>query len=631
VLIIGYTGSTRSALDRRKRRLSLLKKLDASRSYFDSLMSFGEDEEDVPINYFPLRGIGHDSAACLIEDGEVIACASEERFNRRKHSVSIDGSVMLPRQSMEYCLRQVGKRMDEVDYICYYLDMSQETFDKRIKTLAALLPDSVRDAVVRANLLSYQEEFCHDKVYEALVAFTGHEWNREQVKFVPHHLAHAASSFYSSGFEESGILTFDGHGETSSSIVAMGSRSGIDVVEEAAIPTSLGIVYMIFTAFLGFRPLNDEYKVMGLASYGTPNTYAREFASFIDTDSDGGYNTDILLTENLPDYIRETFGPPREMYSEITQREMDVAAALQAALESCVINKLEHLRKNHGFDNLCLAGGVALNCALNGRIARSGLFKRLYVFPGSGDDGCSLGAAQYLYRDLVPCGMKEQQLRTIYLGPEYGEREMEGVLTKHEGAIEWEKLSNVEHSAAKLIAEQEVVAWYQGRMEFGPRALGNRSILGDPRNPQMKDIINRKVKRREPFRPFAPAVKLKDAETHFDMMGLGESPYMLFVMPVKPESRELIPSVTHCDGTARIQTVKREDNERFWRLLDIFGDLTGIPVLLNTSFNVSGEPIVCSPEDAVKCFLNTNIDTLVMDDYVIRKPAPRRTEWTGNR
>lgn len=616
MVVIGYSGSARND---KKDKAGLLKKLKEHTNYFDSFMSFGEDEEDIPINYFPLKGLGHDCSVSLLDNGEIVASVSEERFNRKKHSLTIDEKVLMPKQSLKYCLEKARKQKGDIDYICYYLDMSEEVFEKKNRILSALLPEKVCARVIRANVLGYEREFCRKKAYEQLVSFSEFEWDRSRVKYIPHHLSHAASAFYSSGFEEGGILTLDGCGEKDSSVFALGKKNNINLLEETSIPTSLGILYMVITVFLGFKPLNDEYKVMGLASYGNPKTYEKAFDNLITINDDGNYETKVLLREDLREYLKEIFGPPREYHGAITRREMNIAASLQKRLEECVLYKLECLKNSYAFENLCLSGGVALNCQLNGKIAKSKLFKSIFVFPASGDDGCSLGAAQYFYHHFLEKRQEYKRLKTVYLGPEYTEGEIKTTLAKYERWITFEKTANIEDKTAQMLAEQRIVGWFQGRMEFGPRALGNRSILGDPRNPEMKDIINIKVKRRETFRPFAPAVIYERARNYFNMDDLDESSFMLFTVPVRAEIQKIIPSVTHCDGTARIQTVKREDNERFWRLLSSFGGLTGVPVLLNTSFNVKEEPVVCTPDDAVKCFLNTQIDILVISDYMIKK------------
>lgn len=630
-LILGYSGSGRENHDSR-RRLFSLKKAAMNKSFFDSFLSFSDDDEEVPINYFPLKGLGHDCAASLLYGGETVASVAEERFNRMKHSVSLKGSVMLPKKSIGYCLSQAGAHMRDVDFICYYLNMSEGVFNKRLDILSAFLPESVKEKVVKANRLSYEREFSSDQVYRELIRTTGHEWGREKVKFIPHHFAHAGSAYYSSGFEDCGILTLDGYGEVASSVFAIGSGNKLHVIEETEIPTSLGILYMIMTVFLGFKPLSDEYKVMGLASYGNPKRYEKEFQKLIRIGNNGGYDTAALVREDFKNFIEDMFGKPREEKAEITRREMDIAASLQKALEECTLYKLKYLKERHGFENLCLSGGVALNCALNGKLAKSGLFKNIYIFPASGDDGCSLGAAQYFFYNILDPGSKKRKVTSFYLGPEYSDDEVSMAMDKYMERIRFSKKEDIEDEVARLLVEQKVVGWFQGRMEFGPRALGNRSILADPRNPDMKDIINEKVKKRETFRPFAPAVKLESAKMFFELGDLGESPYMLFIVPVKEDKRELIPAITHCDGTARIQTVRKEDNFRFWRLLDCFERHTGIPIVLNTSFNVKGEPIVCSPEDAVRCFLGTNIDALVIGNYLIEKIEKRNSGgWNGQK
>lgn len=620
MLIIGYSGSGRKDVQSSKRRLLLLNKLKENRSYYDSFMAFHDDDvEDIPINYFPLKGLGHDCAASLLKDGRVMASVAEERFNRKKHSLSLEGTVMLPKKSFEYCLKKAGKTYRDIDYVCYYLDMNRTVYEKKLTTLADLLPQKLKERVIQSNEHSYAREFSHNKVYENLVRFTEHDWRKDQLVFVPHQSAHAASAFYSSGFHESGILTLDGYGENTSSIFAIGSDAKIKVMEETHIPTSLGILYMVITVFLGFRALNDEYKIMGLASYGNPMKYKKHFESLIRIHTNGQYDTNVLLREDFKDYLKELFGAPREENGEITQREMDIAAALQKATEDCILYRLEYIKRKYDIQRLCMSGGVTLNCALNGKIVKSAIFEDVYVFPAATDDGCSIGAAQYFYHNILQRKNGKKKVNTIYWGPSYDETEIAETLAKYQDQLSFKKEKDIGKKVAELLNEQKVVGWFQGRMEFGPRALGNRSILGDPRSPEMKNIINLKVKKRESFRPFAPAVKHEKASSYFDMTGLAESPFMLFIVDVLPEIREKLPAITHFNGTARIQTVKEKDNKRLWRLLDYFEQMSGVPVLLNTSFNIMGEPIVCSPEDAIKCFLGTNIDALAIEDYLVRK------------
>jgi len=618
MIVIGYTGSGRNEEHDTKRKVFLLNHLKENKTYYDSFMGFSRDEEDIPINYFPLKGLGHDCSATLLRNGEIVASAAEERFNRHKHSISLDGRIIMPRQAFSFCLQEAGATIKDIDYVCYYLDMTPSVFEKKLEILKQFLPKTIAERVVASNRYSYEREFSKERVYDQLDRFTCYSWPREKVRFVPHHLAHAASAFYSSGFAESGILTLDGYGEKDSSVFALGSGEKIRLKEETSIPTSLGILYMVLTVYLGFKALNDEYKVMGLASYGNPKKYAREFGSLIRQCGES-YDTCSLVGENFKEHLVELFGKPREEHEEVTRREMDIAASLQHALEQCVLERLWQLKQTYGIENICLSGGVALNCTLNGRIAESRLFKNMFVFPAATDDGCSIGAAQYVYHNELKQKRELRRFPSIYLGPSYGEKAIKVALDKYKTKVRYEKTGNIEAAVAALLLDQKVVGWFQGRMEFGPRALGNRSILGDARNSGMQELINVKVKLRETFRPFAPAVKHENMHDYFILEGIDESPFMLFTVPVREEMKRVIPSVTHVDGTARIQTVTRSDNERFWRLLDSFGHLTGVPILLNTSFNVKGEPIVCSPEDAIKCFLHTNIDALAIGDFLVEK------------
>jgi carbamoyltransferase len=436
---------------------------------------------------------------------------------------------------------------------------------------------------------------------------------------VPHHLAHAASAFHASGFGEAVILTLDGAGEVESSLLAVGRAGAIEPLRRWYLPTSLGTLYLIITVFLGFRSLDDEYKVMGLSAYGDPSRYRAVFDEIVRLEDDGMYSTAAVARQEFGDWLVSELGRPRMRAEAIAPRHADVAAALQEAIEGATLHALQHAREMTHIDSLCLAGGVALNCALNGVVARSGLFRRIFVQPASSDEGCSVGSALYASGD----GMRSPNVAWThaYLGPEFSDTEVERALEQHRDTLTWSVPEDPAVSAARELQSGKVHGWFQGRMEFGPRALGNRSILADPRDPAMKDRINRKVKRREPFRPFAPAVLEEEAREYFDMTGLDASPYMLFTVPVLEGARNQLPAVTHVDGTARVQTVSRETNPLFWRLIAEFRNLTGLPVVLNTSFNVRNEPIVCTPQHAVRCFLATDIDSMTIGPFLVEKLA----------
>lgn len=617
--VLGLVGVGSPARERTvEARHAAVRRAKSSRGALDLFLDYSPEEGRVPINHFPLRGLGHDCAAALLADGRLVAAVAEERFNRRKHSVSIDGRNLLPRQAARFCLDAAGTDWKNLDAVCHYLDFTPEVMARRQAILDAFLPPEMRSAVSTANWRSFEEEFCHDQIARQIGEVAGFDLPRDRLHFVPHHVAHAAAAYYSSGFEQAGIVTLDGYGEKDSSVVAIGDDLRLAVQESIEIPHSLGILYMVVTVFLGFRALNDEYKVMGLAALGDPAPFRRAMGELMTTDSQGHYRTDILANHDLVAALVELFGPPREPDTALTKREMDIAAALQERLEEVVLTYLRAVKARHGFERLCMSGGVALNSVLNGRIAREGLFKEIHVFPAASDDGCAVGAAQYGFHHVLG-QTGRQPVTNVYLGPDYRVDSIEAVLRTYADRIDWRRSDDPAEEAALLIAAQNVIGWFQGRTEFGPRALGNRSILGDARNPAMKDIINNKVKWREPFRPFAPAVKLDTAHEYFDMAGVGHSPFMLFVAPVHTEARSRIPAITHNDGTARVQTVTKQENELFWRLLDCFEQRTGMGLVLNTSFNVKGEPIVNSPEDAIQCFLRTNIDALVIGNFIVCK------------
>jgi carbamoyltransferase len=432
-------------------------------------------------------------------------------------------------------------------------------------------------------------------------------------------VSHAASAFYTSGFTDSGIFTLDASGEKSSSIFAFGCADGIRIIDETMIPSSLGMFYMLITAFLGFSPLNGEFKVMGLSSYGNPQVYRHAFDKLLETAEDGTCAIPYMLREDFAGYIRDVLGPPREQEGALTRRDVDIAAALQECFERCVMRRLRHLKERHGMERMCFAGGCMLNSALNGTIARSGLFDQIYVFPAAGDDGCAVGAALHAERNVLGRLSEAEALKSASLGPAYDERDVLQDLQRYAAEIRWTRPRQIERQVAESLSAGNIVGWFQGRMEFGPRALGNRSILADPRYHGVKDKVNA-VKRRESFRPFAPVVLAKHAHRFFDVSGVASSPFMQFVVPARKEALSVIPGVIHVDGSARIQTIESAiDNEPFWRLINAFDELTGIPVLLNTSFNVRGQTIVCTPSDALKCFLSTPIDMLVIENFVITR------------
>jgi carbamoyltransferase len=626
--ILGYAGHKRHGwnLNAERKLTSRLKHFRRHPTIFDALTSFGEDIEDIPLNLFPLDGVGHDCAAAVLHDGKLIAAAAEERFNRRKHSTAPGGKILPPREAVHFCLSQTGASIDNVDHIAFYCDFRDSTLQERIAAIEPHLSVNVRDRVIESYRAVYEGTVSNERISEEIAELFEDHGRRPTLHFVPHHLAHAASAFYSSGYSESGILTLDGFGEKSSSIFALGGSDGIHLCEETMLPGSLGVLYMMMTAFLGFRPLDGEYKVMGLASYGDPQTYAKRFEMLLEQEADGTCRTTALARDDFGEYIKSLFGPPRPAGDPVTRREMDIAAALQSGFEQAVFARCRYLKTKYGIERICLAGGVALNVVMTGKLARSGMFKETYVFPASGDDGASIGAAQYVHHQVLGNPYKRTPVETMSLGPEYGEDRVVEALNRYSEKINYRRVPDIEETVADALVDEKVVGWFRGRMEFGPRALGNRSILADPRAAEMRDIVNNRVKLREEFRPFAPAALAEIANNYFKMCGVGKSNFMEFVVPATKLGCEKVKAVVHSDGSARIQTVERHINESFWKLIDAFGKRTGVPVVLNTSFNVRGEPIVCTPEDAIRCFLSTNIDLLALEDYIVSKKADRVLE-----
>lgn len=623
MLILGYAGHQRHGW---KSANKLQSRLRHSQSYpliFDSITSFGEAVEDLPLNFFPLDGVGHDSAAALLRDGALTAAAAEERFNRFKHSTAGGGRILPPRRSVEFCVSHAGIGIEDVDHLAFYCDFNEAALAQRIGAVEPYLSARIKDRVISGYRAVYAGTVSNESIVAEINELFEDGKKRPTIHFVPHHLAHAASAFYSSGYREAGIFTIDGFGERSSSVFAIGTAAGLRAMEETMLPGSLGVLYMMMTAFLGFRPLDGEYKVMGLASYGNPKTYRREIDALLETAADGSCRTTALLRDDFAEYVKSLFGPPRGYADSVTQREMDIAAALQVALEEAIFCRLENLKKRYGCERICLSGGVALNVVMTGKLARSGMFKQTYVFPASGDDGASVGAAQYVYHHVLKNPPSHKAVPSMSLGPAYGADRVLQALQASAEKLNFSRADNIEEAVADALVEGKVVGWFRGRMEFGPRALGNRSILADPRSADMREVVNQRVKLREEFRPFAPAAIAESADEYFDMDGVGRSNFMEFVVPARAAGRENAKAVVHFDGSARIQTVERAINESFWKVIAAFGKRTGIPVVLNTSFNVRGEPIVCTPEDAIRCFLSTNIDLLALEDYVVSKKAGR--------
>jgi len=607
--VLGYCGFTRDSRDGAGRR-----GFARTNIHFDNLFCFRDGE--VPFTRFPLGYFGHDAAAALVVDGTVVAAAAEERFTRAKHSLNLAGNTLLPRHAIRYCLDQAGLTLDDLDAIAHYCDFDEEAVGRRAELLGPWVSDE------EAPLLEacYQEVFgsmLQPRVVRAqLAAIT--DGKVRDVQPVRHHIAHAASAYHTSGFDQALILTIDGTGEGESSLLAAGRGGRIEPIDQVDLPTSLGSLYLVLTVFLGFRSLGDEFKVMGLASYGDPGVYRSFFEKLVTLLPDGRYATPLLADARLPDLLVETLGSPRHPDEPIQRRHGHIAAALQEALERAALHTLTHARETTGLDRLCMAGGVALNCAMNGAIARSGLFRDIFIQPAASDEGCALGAALHVAEtglaDATPARWTH-----AHLGPAYSDADVLEALEAFVDGLIWTPEPDIAGRVAAELAAGRVIGWFDGRMEFGPRALGARSILADPRDPAMKDRINHKVKRRESFRPFAPAVLEEAAADWFEMGCLSTSPFMLFTVPVLPHRAEAIPSVTHLDGTARVQTVSRQTNPQYWEVIHRFSELTGVPVVLNTSFNVREEPIVCTPADALRCFLATDIDAVAIGGCFVEK------------
>ena len=558
----------------------------------------------------------HDSAATLLEDGRIVAALQEERFTRKKHDASF------PRRAVETCLRIGDCRPKDLDYVVFY-EKTFPKFERLLETYLDRWPKGIR-SYLKAIPLWVKDKLWMKENLRRELDYEG------PILFAEHHESHAASAFYPSPFRRAAIYTVDGVGEWTTTALGRGAGGEFELLKEIRFPHSLGLLYSTFTYFLGFRVNSAEYKVMGLAPYGRPRFADRIREEIIHVDEDGAFRlnlryfdfeTGLTMASNA---FSDLWGrPPRRPGEPLDAFHKDLAASIQQVTEEVVLRTTRHLHRLTGEENLCMAGGVALNCVANGRILRESPFLRLWVQPASGDAGGSLGAALAVWhRFLGGERMRDDDdgrdgQSASLLGTEYDDRSVEELLRSRSAVFDRLPDGELFDYAARRLDRGAVVGWFQGRMEFGPRALGNRSILADPRRAGMLDEVNRRVKYRESFRPFAPAVLEERAGEYFE---LGRpSPYMLLVAFVAPGGRGAIPAVTHVDGSARVQTVARDDNPRFHQLLATFDGLTGCPVLLNTSFNVRGEPIVESPADAYRCFMRTGIDLLVLNNFVLRK------------
>lgn len=585
MLILGYSGLN-NALAFRKR----------------SVQSLSEAEERMCQ--------GFDSAAVLLNNGEIVAAAEEERFSLDKHTGDF------PFNAINYCLKEAKANIEDVNFICHGFNFSEWKFLYEIDEFSKNYYDQIFSPLSQIKL--FEEKYSLKKAED---------------RFVPvrHHTAHAASTFYPSNFEKALVIVADGIGEIDSISIYQGEGKTLQPLEHYNIFSSLGIFYSLITHHLGFDVNSDEYKTMGLAPYGNSERYKSFFKSCIEFRENGevfipvfSKNKTLLEKQTyraLREWIAQQTFPPRASGDDVSQEHKDLAAGLQEALNTAMLNLCSYWKQKTGLSELCLAGGVALNCVSNSVLLKSGLFDEIYVTPAAGDQGTALGAALYKYCNLDGNNLLSKSNELPFYGPCFSEKDILDVLDKYKKDIKFLKFGTDEllSYAAGLISQGNIIAWMQGRMEFGPRALGNRSIIADPRCPFMRDRINKAVKKRESFRPFAPSVKLEMSHIYFQNNQDRELPHMLFTAQVREEYKKALPAITHVDGSARIQTVNKDTNPLYWQLINEFEKKSGIPILLNTSFNVKGQPMVCSPEDAVKTLLSTDIDALFMGNFYIEK------------
>lgn len=603
----------------------------------------------------------HDSAAAIIHGEQILAAAQEERFTRKKHYAGF------PAEAVKFCLEESGFRISELDAIVFY-DKPLLKFERLLETYYAFAPKGFNQFRTSMPVWLDEKMLIKRKIFENLSEIEKYDKNEVKLLFPEHHVSHAASAFYPSPFEKSAILTIDGVGEWATTTICRGEGKKIEILKEMRFPHSVGLFYSACTYYLGFRVNSGEYKLMGLAPYGIPEAdqtkdFIQKLKDHVITVHDDGsvwlnqeyfkYSTGLKMIDEKK--WEDLFGfPVVEPDGDVNQSHSNFAYATQKVTEEAVLMMAEEAKRITGLDNLCMAGGVALNCVANGRLLKSGLFKDIFIQPAAGDAGGALGAAQaanHIYFDqprTVNAG--KDKMKGAYLGPYFSDKEVVRDLKRHKAIYhKIENFADLCNKTASILSEGNVVGWFQGKMEFGPRALGNRSILGDARNREMQKKLNLKIKYREGFRPFAPSVLEEESKNYFDIQS--ESPYMLLIAEVKEARRKQLPdnyyelgmwerlyfersdvqSITHLDFTARIQTVHKETNPRYHQLIDTFKNKTGYGLLVNTSFNVRGEPIVCSPEDAYKCFMRTEMDYLVINDYFLVKTEQpdweNRTKW----
>ena len=593
------------------------------------------------MNILGISAYYHDSAACLVVDGKIIAAAQEERFTRKKHDENF------PVNAINYCLTEAGLSAQQIDYVVFY-DKPFLKFERLFETYLAFAPKGFKSFATSLPVWVKDKLFQKSVILDALKDHLDKntDWS-SKLLFSEHHLSHAASAFFPSPFEEAAVLTMDGVGEWATTSLAVGKGNTLNVTNEIHFPHSLGLLYSAMTYYTGFKVNSGEYKVMGLAPYGEPK-YANLIKDhLIDIKEDGSFHLDMSYFNYCTgltmtsDRFNDLFGaPPRKSESILGQREMDLAASIQAVTEEVVIKLAKGIKKSTGLNNLCLAGGVALNCVANGKLLRENVFDKIWIQPASGDAGGAVGAALAAYYLMLAQPRKvdkQDSMQGSYLGPEFGQADIEQRLSQAGAKFDVVSDTQLIEQTAQALADGLAVGWHQGRMEFGPRSLGARSIIADARSPTVQKQLNLKVKYRESFRPFAPSILREDVADWFEINT--DSPYMLLVADVKKEKqlamtdaqkqlfgieklnvpRSEIPAVTHVDYSARIQTVSKDTNPKYHALISKFKEITGCPVLVNTSFNVRGEPIVCSPEDAFNCLMGTDIDFLVVGNCILRK------------
>jgi carbamoyltransferase len=603
-------------------------------------VAFLEREVSGTVNILGVSCFYHDSAAALVRDGDILAAAQEERFTRRKHDPNF------PANAIRYCLEEGGITSADLDLVVFY-EKPFIKFERILETYLTFAPLGFASFIMALPMWLKQKLWMREHIAKDL-DYSG------KILFAEHHESHAASAFYPSPFAEAAILTLDGVGEWATTSYGIGQDNHFDLLAEMRFPHSLGLLYSAFTYFTGFKVNSAEYKIMGLAPYGEPKYVDVILTELMDFKEDGSFRMNMEyfdycagLKMTSAKLDRLLGGPPRKPESPMTQREMDLARSVQVVTEEAVLRMARHIHKVTGQKQLCLAGGVALNCVANGRLLREGPFDEIWIQPAAGDAGGALGAALltwYRYRDnprKTNAGQDSQ--KASYLGPAYSDAYIERFLTENDLPHHHLEPEEIPERIAQLIEDQKVIGWFQGRMEFGPRALGSRSILGDPRSPKMQSLMNLKIKYRESFRPFAPTTLVDHAAEIFDIDR--PSPYMLLVAPVREQrripmseeqmslfgidklnvARSDVPAITHVDYTARLQTVSREDNPLYYEMIDAFRHKTGVPLVINTSFNVRGEPIVCTPEDAYLCFMRTEMDILLMGSFLLDKREQPKT------